>query len=32
MLCQQSQIGPLMSLMGPEVFRSMLAEEAFAPA
>ena len=29
MLCMQSQIGPLMSLGGPEVYRTMLAEEAF---
>ncbi|MEP6598755.1 MAG: PIG-L family deacetylase [Actinomycetota bacterium] len=29
MLCQESQIGPLMSLAGPERYRAMLAEEAF---
>jgi len=29
MLCMQSQIGPLMSQGGPEVYRTMLAEEAF---
>ena len=29
MLCQQSQIGPLFALCGPEAFRELLAEEAF---
>ena len=29
MLCQQSQVGPLFSLGGPEFFKAMLAEEAF---
>ena len=29
MQCQESQIGPLLSLAGPDVFRAMLAEEAF---
>lgn len=29
MLCQQSQIGPLLELGGPEFFKVMLAEEAF---
>jgi hypothetical protein len=29
MLCQQSQIGPLISIVGPERYRDMLAEEAF---
>ena len=29
MLCQESQIGPLVSLAGPERYRAMLAEEAF---
>lgn len=32
MLCQESQIGPLLSLGGPEMFRTMLAEEAFTDA
>lgn len=32
MLCQESQIGPLLSLMGPENYRQMLAEEAFRAA
>jgi LmbE family N-acetylglucosaminyl deacetylase len=27
--CQESQIGPLLSLAGPDVYRAMLAEEAF---
>ena len=29
MLCQPSQVGPLLSLAGPDRFRAMLAEEAF---
>jgi LmbE family N-acetylglucosaminyl deacetylase len=29
MLCQESQIGPLLSLAGPDSYRAMLAEEAF---
>jgi len=29
MLCQESQVGPLISLAGPDVYRAMLAEEAF---
>jgi LmbE family N-acetylglucosaminyl deacetylase len=29
MLCQESQVGPLLSLAGPDVYREMLAEEAF---
>ena len=29
MMCQQSQIGPLFTLCGPDVFRALLAEEAF---
>jgi LmbE family N-acetylglucosaminyl deacetylase len=29
MLCQESQIGPLMSLLGPDKYRDILAEEAF---
>jgi hypothetical protein len=29
MLCQESQIGPLFGLGGPELFRAMLSEEAF---
>jgi LmbE family N-acetylglucosaminyl deacetylase len=29
MLCQQSQVGPLLSLSGAEFFKAMLAEEAF---
>jgi LmbE family N-acetylglucosaminyl deacetylase len=32
MLCQESQIGPLMSLGGPDQYRGMLAEEAFTDA
>ena len=31
MRCQESQIGPLLALLGEERFRSMLAEEAFTP-
>ncbi len=30
MRCQESQIGPMLAV-GPEVFRAMLAEEAFTP-
>ena len=29
MLCQASQVGPLIELAGPEMFRRLLAEEAF---
>jgi LmbE family N-acetylglucosaminyl deacetylase len=29
MLCQESQVGPLLSLGSPDVYRTMLAEEAF---
>jgi LmbE family N-acetylglucosaminyl deacetylase len=29
MLCQESQVGPLLSLTGPDGFRAMLAEESF---
>jgi LmbE family N-acetylglucosaminyl deacetylase len=29
MLCQESQIGPLLSLAGPDAYRGMLADEAF---
>ncbi len=29
MLCQESQVGPMMAMLGPENFRAMLAEEAF---
>lgn len=29
MRCQESQIGPLLSLVGPEMYREMLAEESF---
>jgi LmbE family N-acetylglucosaminyl deacetylase len=29
MLCQESQIGPLLSLMGPDGYRAMLADETF---
>lgn len=29
MLCQRSQIGPLLDLVGEDVFRALLAEEAF---
>ena len=29
MLCQESQVGPLLALAGPEHYRAMLAEEAF---
>jgi LmbE family N-acetylglucosaminyl deacetylase len=32
MLCQPSQIGPLLSLGGPEFFKALLAEEAFTLA
>jgi LmbE family N-acetylglucosaminyl deacetylase len=32
MQCQASQIGPLMELMGTDMYRRMLAEESFAPA
>ena len=32
MRCQESQIGPLLALMGDDNFRGMLAEEAFRPA
>lgn len=29
MMCQESQIGPLLDLMGPDAFRELLAEESF---
>jgi LmbE family N-acetylglucosaminyl deacetylase len=29
MLCQESQVGPMLALAGPERYRAMLAEEAF---
>jgi LmbE family N-acetylglucosaminyl deacetylase len=29
MECQESQVGPLISLAGPDLYRAMLAEEAF---
>lgn len=29
MLCQESQVGPLLALLGPDKYRAMLAEEAF---
>lgn len=29
MLCQESQIGPLLAIGGPELFKEILAEEAF---
>jgi len=29
MLCQQSQLGPMLDLTGPEMFRALLAEESF---
>lgn len=29
MLCQQSQVGPMLDLMGEDMFRVLLAEEAF---
>jgi LmbE family N-acetylglucosaminyl deacetylase len=32
MLCQESQIGPFLSGMGPDNYRRMLAEESFRPA
>lgn len=32
MLCQESQIAPLMSMMGPDNYRQMLVEEAFRAA
>jgi LmbE family N-acetylglucosaminyl deacetylase len=32
MLRQESQVGPLLELLGPEKYRSMLAEEAFRDA
>jgi LmbE family N-acetylglucosaminyl deacetylase len=32
MLCQESQIGPFLSLMGPDNYRQMLVEESFRPA
>jgi LmbE family N-acetylglucosaminyl deacetylase len=32
MLCQQSQVGPLLSLAGPDRYRQMLAEESFREA
>jgi hypothetical protein len=32
MLCQPSQIAPILDLMGPENYRQMLVEESFRPA
>lgn len=32
MLCQESQIGPFLALMGPDNYRQMLVEEAFRAA
>ncbi len=32
MLCQESQVGPLLAMVGADNFRRMLAEEAFRPA
>lgn len=32
MLCQESQVGPLLELAGEDNFRRMLAEESFRPA
>ena len=32
MLCQESQIGPFLALMGPDGYRQMLVEEAFRAA
>jgi LmbE family N-acetylglucosaminyl deacetylase len=32
MLCQQSQVGPLLALMGEDRYREMLAEESFRDA
>jgi LmbE family N-acetylglucosaminyl deacetylase len=32
MLCQESQVGPLLAAMGPDNYRRMLAEEAFRSA
>jgi LmbE family N-acetylglucosaminyl deacetylase len=32
MLCQPSQVGPMLDAMGPDNYRRMLAEEAFRPA
>ena len=29
MLCQESQVGPMLAMLGPDNFRAMLAEEAF---
>lgn len=29
MLCQESQLGPMLNMMGPAAFRRMLADEAF---
>jgi LmbE family N-acetylglucosaminyl deacetylase len=29
MQCQESQVGPMLAMLGPDGFRSMLAEEAF---
>jgi hypothetical protein len=32
MRCQQSQVGPMLALLGEDNFRRMLAEESFRPA
>jgi hypothetical protein len=32
MRCQESQIGPMLALLGEDNFRRMLAEESFRPA
>ena len=32
MLCQESQIAPILAAMGPDNYRRMLAEEAFRPS
>ena len=32
MLCQESQIGPLLAALGPDNYHRMLAEESFRPA
>jgi hypothetical protein len=29
MLCQPSQLGPMLDMTGPELFRALLAEESF---
>jgi LmbE family N-acetylglucosaminyl deacetylase len=32
MLCQESQVAPMLAAFGPDNFRQLLAEEAFRPA